>query len=46
MTLNDLSARLVKKVLIYTVIFGMGVLMAHGNSVKCEVDRQETYVKI
>ena len=46
MTLKILNARLVKKVLIYTVIFGMGVLMAHGNFVKCEVDRQETRVKI
>ena len=39
-------SRLIGKITIYLLLFGLGVMIAQWNTVNCEIDRIETYVKI
>ena len=39
-------SRLISKVIVYSLIFGVGYAIAVWEPINCEVDRQETYVKI
>ena len=39
-------SRLIGKVIVYSLIFGVGYAIAIWEPINCEVDRQETYVKI
>ena len=39
-------SRLIARVIIYSLIFGLAFTFAQWNTVDCEIDRIETYVKI
>ena len=43
---KTLGTRIIRRLMAYAVIFGLGLLWAHWDRAKCEVDRVETRVII